>query len=87
MDDFICSYVLNKLDKDHIKIPEEIKVASFYNSSVLEQHQPAITELKFDVAELGMVCCNTLLDYIDKKEVKQKTLLGYEVLMKESTKN
>ena len=87
MDDFICSYVLNKLDKDHIKIPEEIKVASFYNSSFLEQHQPAITELKFDVSELGMVCCNTLLDHIDKKEVKQKTLLGYEVLIKESTKN
>lgn len=87
MDDSICGYVLNKLSKDHIKIPEEIKVASFYNSSFLEQHQPAITELKFDVAELGMVCCSTLLDYIDKKEIRKKTLLGYEVLMKESTKN
>lgn len=86
MDDSICSYVLNKLDKDHIKIPEEIKVASFYNSSSLEHHQPAITALKFDVTELGMVCCSTLLDHIDKKRIKQKTLLGYEVLMKESTK-
>lgn len=87
MDDYICSCVLNKLDKDHIRIPEEIKVASFYNSIFLEQHQPAVTALKFDVSELGMVCCNTLLDYIDKREIRQKTLLGYEVLMKESTKN
>ncbi|MGN0376240.1 MAG: LacI family DNA-binding transcriptional regulator [Suilimivivens sp.] len=87
MDDSICSCVLNKLNQDHIRIPEEIKVASFYSSSFLEQHQPAITELKFDVAELGMVCCSTLLDYIDKKDIKRKTLLGYEVLMKESTKN
>lgn len=87
MDDSICGYVLNKLNKNHIKVPEDIKVASFYNSSFLEHHQPAITALKFDVRELGMVCCNTLLDYIDKKEIKQKTLLGYEVLMKESTKN
>lgn len=87
MDDYICSCVLNKLDKDHIRIPEEIKVASFYNSIFLEQHQPAVTALKFDVSELGMVCCNTLFDYIDKREIRQKTLLGYEVLMKESTKN
>lgn len=86
MDDSICGCVLNKLNKDHIKIPEDIKVASFYNSSTLENHQPGITALKFDVAELGMVCCSTLLDHIDKKEVRKKTLLGYEVLMKESTK-
>ena len=60
-------------------------MASFYNSSLLEQHQPAITALNFDVTELGMVCCSTLLDAIDKKEINRKTLLGYEVLMKEST--
>ena len=52
---------------------------------MLEQHQPAITALNFDVTELGMVCCSTLLDAIDKKEINRKTLLGYEVLMKEST--
>lgn len=86
MDDSICSYVLHKLNRERIKIPEEIKVASFYNSSFLEHYQPAITALKFDMTELGMVCCSTLLDHIDKKDIKQKTLLGYEVLMKESTK-
>jgi DNA-binding LacI/PurR family transcriptional regulator len=86
MDDLICGFVLNKLDREGIRIPEEIKVASFYDSSFLEQHQPGITALKFDVAELGMVCCRTLLDYIDKKETKSKTLLGYELLMKESTR-
>lgn len=87
MDDSLCSYVLNKLNKNRIRIPEDIKVASFYNSSFLEHHQPAVTALKFDVQELGMVCCSTLIDYIDKKEIKQVTLLGYEVLMKESTQN
>lgn len=87
MDDYLCSYVLNKLDKNHVRIPEDMKVASFYNSSFLEHHHPAVTSLQFDVRELGMVCCGTLLDYIDKKEIKQVTLLGYEVLMRESTQN
>lgn len=87
MDDFLCGYVLNKLNKNNIRIPEDIKVASFYNSSFLEHHQPAVTALKFDVQELGMACCNILMDCIDKKEIRQVTLLGYEVLMKESTQN
>lgn len=86
MDDSICSYVLNKLSRENVRIPEDIKVASFYNSSLLTHNQPAITSLQFDVTELGMVSCNTLLSHIDGKEIAGKTILGYEVIMKESTK-
>ncbi|MGN1148442.1 MAG: LacI family DNA-binding transcriptional regulator [Lachnospiraceae bacterium] len=87
MDDSICTYVLNKLRKEKIRIPGDIKVASFYNSSLLESNVPSITSLSFDVQELGMVTCKTLLDLIDGKEVQRRTLLGYEVSMKESTQS
>lgn len=86
MDDAICGYVLNKLSREKIRIPEDVKVASFYNSSLLAHNQPAITSLQFDVTELGMVSCHTLLELLDKKETEKKTILGYEVIMKESTK-
>lgn len=86
MDDLICLYVLNKLKREHVKVPENMKVASFYNSSLLESNIPSITSLNFDVNELGMVTCCTILDLIDGKEAKQKTMLGYEVVLKESTK-
>ena len=36
--------------------------------------------------ELGKVACRTLLDLVEGLEVKQKTLLPYEVVLKESTK-
>ena len=36
--------------------------------------------------ELGMEACRTLLDLIDGKQVKERTLLPYEVVLKESTK-
>ncbi len=85
MDDSICSYVLNKLSRDHIRIPEDVKVASFYNSSLLAHNQPAITALQFDVTEMGMVCCSKLLSLIAQEETERKTLLGYEVAMREST--
>lgn len=86
MDDSICSSVLNKLKKEKVAVPEKIKVASFFDSMILENHTPAITSLEYDVRELGMVTCRTLIDMIEEKKVEEVTLLGYEVVLKESTK-
>ena len=86
LDDSVCMQVLNKLRREHIRVPEEMKVASFYDSSVLDNNMPSITSLSFDVRELGMTACRTLLDMIEGKKVETQTLLGYEVTLKESTK-
>lgn len=86
MDDAICEKVLDKLKKENIGIPDRVKIASFYNSSVLERNTPAVTSLQFDAQELGRVACHELLDIIEGREVPHKTLLGYEISMKESTK-
>lgn len=86
MDDSICERVLDRLKQENISVPGQVKVASFYNSSVLERNTPSITSLQFDAQELGRVACRTLLDMIDGREVPGRTLLGYEISMKESTK-
>ena len=86
MDDGICQNVLNILDKKNIKVPTDVRVASFYNSSLLNNYQPAITSLQFDPRVLGMVACKLLVDFIEVNEVKKKTHLGYELRLKESTK-
>lgn len=86
MDDTICYRVLNVLKKNRINVPEDICVASFYNSPLLENNVPAVTSLQFDAAKLGMVTCRTLLDYLAGKEVPGRTLLSYDVVLKDSTK-
>lgn len=86
MDDAICGQVLRKLRQEHVHIPEDIKIASFYNSSVLENNMPMITSLSFNERELGMEACKNLLAQINEEEVKEHTLLSYEVVLKESTK-
>lgn len=86
LDDAICSRVLKVLRERHVKVPQEIRVASFYNSNVLENNVPSITSLEFDPKELGMVACRVLLDLVEEKEVELKTLLPYHVVLKESTK-
>ena len=85
MDDRICSCVLNKLHRDEVSVPEQMKIASFYNSVTLASNQPAITSLQYDPKELGIVACKTLFDYIRGKEVPRRTALGYEVILKGST--
>lgn len=87
MDDAICEYVLRKLKREHIAIPKDIKIASFYHSTLLENYTPSITSLKFNIKELGEVTCNVLLDMIRGNQVPKKTMLGYDLVLKESTKN
>jgi DNA-binding LacI/PurR family transcriptional regulator len=87
MDDAICTYVLKKLRLTKIKVPKEVKVASFYSSTILENNIPSVTTLKFDVRQLGAVTCQTLLDHMAGKSVPCRTLLGYEVIWQESTQN
>ena len=84
--DCICGQVLRKLRQEHVKVPQDVKVASFYNSSVLENNIPSITSLTFDARELGMEACKNLLAQIDGEKVPERTLLSYEVVLKESTK-
>ena len=84
-DDRICQQVLAKLEKEMIQVPEKIKVASFYNSTLLENNKPPITSLQYDPRELGKVAVDILLKKTDNVEVPEKTILGYEVLLKAST--
>ncbi len=85
MDDRICYTVLEKLRRDNVSVPGQIKIASFYNSQVLSNNQPPITALQYDPKELGREACKILLDSIKGKEVSQRTLLSYEVMLKGST--
>lgn len=85
MDDRICSEVLEKLKDDGISVPGQIKVASFYDSALLDNHVPAITSLQYDPRNLGVVAARTLFGLINGEDVEPVTYLGYEVALKGST--
>lgn len=85
-DDAMCNIVLNELRAQGARIPEDMRVASCHNSKVLDNYPVSVTSLRFDNTEIGRVACATLLDMLEGKEVARKTLLDYEVVLKESTK-
>jgi DNA-binding LacI/PurR family transcriptional regulator len=86
MDDNIAGEVIARCRDEHVLIPEDIKVASFYNSSLLESMVPSVTSLNFNDRNLGAVAARTLLNLIDGDDVESQQLKNYEVILKESTK-
>ena len=85
MDDVICSWLLRKLQREHLQIPRDVRVASFYNSWVLENTDPAITAIAFDARELGEAACRKLFCLMEQEEAPERTLLPYQILLREST--
>lgn len=86
MDDSIAGEVIIRCRDAHVIIPDDIKIASFYNSSILESVIPSVTSLNFDDRNLGAVAARTLLAMIDGESVESQVLKNYEVILKESTK-
>ena len=86
MDDNLAGEVISRCRDEHIHIPKDLRLASFYNSSLLDSTVPSVTSLNFNDKNLGAEAARTLLAIIDGENVQNKMLKNYEVILKESTK-
>lgn len=84
-DDFICSKVITHLEDKKIAIPDKVKVASYYNSNHLENHNPPITALNISIKELGITAGKHLIKIISGEPASHKSLVNYEIVLKKST--
>ena len=85
MDDVICSMCLSSLREKKISVPEEIKIASMYDSKNLEYNNPPITSIRFDTVRLGKMACAKLLNILGEKPLEDTVPLNYQVVLREST--
>lgn len=86
MDDTLCRWIITRLRRAQIRVPGQIRVASCYDSELLEDYTPSVTSIRFDAVELGRVAAQILLDRIDGQKVPVRTLLGHEIIVRDSTK-
>lgn len=86
MDEAICNMTLSCLREKGIQIPEEIKLASFYDSKQLEHNMPPVTSLRFDAKGLGINACCALLELLGENVEQERRPLNYQVILRESTK-
>jgi len=85
-DDGICISVLNYLRELGVRVPEDIRIASFYNSTILEEQNSSITSIDFDIYEWGKAAGLMLEKQLLGEPCEKKKTLGYKMLLKESTK-
>lgn len=85
-DDSLAFSVLKELRQRRISVPGDIRLASLYDSEILLDTDPTITAVQFDADLLGATACRILLDAIAGREVPPRTVLGHQVILRESTK-
>ena len=85
MDDNICMGILRILRKKGIEVPDDIKLVSLHNSSILDDWYPPISCISIDVDELGKEAGRILYEYLTKSNKSSWSILGYEIKMKDST--
>lgn len=83
-DDVICMQLLALLNERGVSIPEEIRVASFYDSIYLDSFSPPITSLSFDASKLGSASAEALIDLLNGTAVVSATM-SFELLIRGST--
>ncbi|MDF2869065.1 MAG: transcriptional regulator, LacI family [Anaerocolumna sp.] len=85
-DDVICGRVLSFLRDEGISVPENMKIASFYDSYHLETHNPPVTAIGISVEDLGTEAGKRLIGLIDGSNNNKKSILDYEIHLRRSTK-
>lgn len=84
MDDGVCINALPYLKNLGLKIPEDLRVASLYDSEELANQNPPISALQFDAAALGRVTCRELLRCLQGDEYDPQPILGYRIIHRSS---
>lgn len=84
MDDGVCINALPYLKNLGLKIPEDLRVASLYDSEELANQNPPISALQFDAAALGRVTCRELLRCLQGEEYDPQPILGYRIIHRSS---
>jgi DNA-binding LacI/PurR family transcriptional regulator len=85
MDDTICVAVMDYLSVEHIRIPEDIQIVSFYDSSALASGRIPVTALHVDSFDLCMRAGNLLIDEIEGRRPVKRNTAEYSILYRDSS--
>lgn len=85
MDDSLSLTIMKQLKARELRVPEDVQLASMYDSEALEESSPSITALQFDAAQLSRTGYHMLMDTINGKAVQNGLELGYQLVVRQST--
>lgn len=86
MDDSICNLVLGCLREKRVEVPAMLRLASMYDSRLMERNYPPVTSIHFDTKELGRSACIKMLRMLGESVDRERFSLNYQLILRESTK-
>lgn len=86
-DDLLALGVYKILVEEGIHVPQEIKLASLYNSTYTELNNPPITSVAVNAHEQGFMAAQILMDVISGKHAEKVTRVVTGIQWRESTGN
>ena len=84
MDDDVCIFALAALEEAGLKVPQDVQIASLFDSTKLEHHHCPVSALRFDNAELGTIVCRELLRCLRDEMYDPNPILGYRIISRDS---
>lgn len=85
MDERLAQLSLNVLKQLNLRVPQDIRLASLYDSENLASAVPPITAVQFNADILGLKATHQLLCALQGEKVETRIELGYQVSLREST--
>lgn len=84
-DDDIAVKVMSWLTNEGYRIPNDVAIASCYNSSTLNVITPAITAVDVSARKVGSMLGKQIVSLVEGKQTQIKTEIDYNILLKKST--
>ncbi len=85
MDEKITGQVMTACKQRGIHIPDDWKLASFYDSSMLDSSSPSVTAIRFDDRQLGAAAAQMLIDLFNGRQPQSRVFRDYRIIFREST--
>lgn len=86
-DDAIAFGVIDALNEEGIKIPDEIEIISFNNVPLSKFSNPKLTSVEINAYRLGYKSGELLIDNINNPEISEKSyIVPTEIIYRESSK-
>lgn len=80
-DDYICTRVISYRESKKRQNASAFKIASFYNSQVLESLHANVPVVDFDIVALGREAGEAILKLVSQDHVESKLISNYHIMM------
>lgn len=83
-DDVLCSHAMEWIEKNDLSLPDNVQIASLYNSSLLERYG-CVHAVDADASAAGKAAAELLLKKLAGENVSDRNVIRYSLVFRDSS--